>query len=124
MSPEYSADKEQMQKLKQEVDYVFEVKADRNPHFHRKVMALFKMAYENQDKYNNFDHYRKLITMRAGFYEQIETDKGTVYIPKSISFGSMDEIEFQELFERVLDVITEELGSDRQDILTELNNFL
>ena len=62
--------------------------------------------------------------MKAGFYDSIETDKGTIYIPKSIAFGSMDQIEFEEVFERVLNVITKELGSERQDIMDELNSFL
>ena len=124
LRPLYSSDAEQMRKMKQNTDYRVEVKVARNPRFHNKVMALFRMGYENQERYNNFDHYRQIIVMKAGFYDAVETDKDTVYFAHSLAYDKMSQDEIEEVFERVLDVITDELGSDRQDILTELNSFL
>ena len=122
--PLYSSDAEQMQKLKQNTEYRFDVKQARNVDFHRKFFALIKLGFENQEEYNNIEHYRKIITMKAGFYETIETLKGTVYLPTSISFDSLDQTTFEELFSRVLDVIANELDTAPQDIRNELNSFM
>ena len=124
LRPCYSSDAEQIRKLKQETEYFFEVKANRNALFHAKAMALFRIGFENQERYENFDDYRRVATMNAGFYDAIETNKGTVYVPKSLAFDKMDQIEFQEVFERVLDVISKQLGSAPQDIRDNLNSFM
>ena len=44
--PLYSSDQEQMQKLKQNTDYIITVKAARNSKFHGKAMVLFTIGYE------------------------------------------------------------------------------
>ena len=114
----------EIRKLKQNTDYSFTVKVDRNPLFHKKFFALIRLGFENQEQYNNMDHYRKVMIMKAGYYETIETEKSTIWLPVSISFDKMSQDEFEEVFERVLDVITNELGSDRQDIVEQLNDFM
>ena len=122
--PCYSSDAEQMQKLKQNTEYRFDVKQARNVEFHRKFFALIKLGFENQEEYVNIEHYRKIITMKAGFYETIETLKGTVYLPESISFDKMDQTTFEDVFSRVLDVIAKELDTAEEDIRNELNSFM
>ena len=36
--------------------------------------------------------------MKAGFCRSIETDKGLMILPKSISFEKMDNLEFEDLY--------------------------
>ena len=124
IKPCYGSDAEELKKLKQNTQYRFEVKQPRNPRFHRYFMALMQLGYANQEQYNNFDHYRKVMIMKAGFYETIETSKGTIWLPISISFDKMDESEFNEVFEKVLVVIAEQLETAPQDIRDNLNLFM
>ncbi len=88
----------------------------RNPQFHRKFFALLNLGYEywsppeNQWRgfkaVKNFEVYREQVTILAGFREVTFNLDGSVKVKaKSISFAKMDDIEFQELYSKVLDVI-------------------
>lgn len=92
----------------------------RNPKFHRLFFALIKLAFdywepgEIDSKYGkpekNFDQFRKDLTILAGYYTVvIRLDGSTRIEPKSISFASMDETEFQKLYQAVLTVIIERI---------------
>mgnify|MGYP006405787499 FL=1 len=108
-------------------DGIVTVRRPRNYEFHKKYFALLKLGYENQERYNNKDHYRYLMQMKAGFYDAVETDKGTMYLPISISFGGMEENKFQQLYEKVLIEISKDLGlgTDElsKEVECELNGF-
>lgn len=121
--PVFNSDLEEIVKLKQNTDYKFEVVHPRNYEFHKKFFALINLGFENQDKYNDYTEYRTIKTMQAGFFKMIITDKGKVFIPESISFASMDEIEFEGVYKRVLDVICSEVGLTSKEIAEELINF-
>ena len=101
-----------------------EVVRERNYEFHKKVMALINIGFENQEKYNNFDHYRKTVIMKAGYYDAIEMDKGTVYWPQSISFASMDQDTFEKLFNKLLDVVAKQLDSKPLEIRNQIDDFM
>lgn len=121
-TPAYDDDYDLALKLKSGDIHVFTYKKVRNPKLHRKFFALVKLAFENQEEYNSFEHYRKLLTMRAGFYSTIETrELGTIYLPDSLAFDSMDEVTFREVFDRVLDVIAIDLQTPVDMILNELS---
>jgi hypothetical protein len=122
--PEYDSDNEQIVKLKPNLTYKFVVTAPRNVMFHRKFFALLNLCYQNQDKYTNFEHLRGILTMKAGYYETVITDKGTVYWPLSISFAKMDNLEFEQLYSKVLDEVCKMIGSSNEEIEKELINFM
>jgi hypothetical protein len=85
----------------------------RNPKFHRKLMSLFQLVYENQERYNNFERFRKEIVMRAGFYEEHTHLTGQVsYIAKSLAFDKMDETEFSDLYDKCCAVIIQYFWPD------------
>jgi len=88
----------------------------RNIGFHRKYFALLNVAFDNwtpgkiDSKYGtpekNFNRFRADLTILAGFYEiTIRLDGGTRVEPKSISFGSMTQEEFEELYSKTIDVL-------------------
>jgi len=122
--PIFNSDLEEIVKLKQNTDYKFEVVHPRNYEFHKKFFALINLGFENQDKYKDFTEYRTIKTMQAGFFRMIITEKGKVFIPESISFASMDEIEFEEVYKKVLEVICYETGLTGKEIAEELVNFM
>lgn len=124
LTPLYNSGYDDYQKLRigWEGEVTFTQK--RNYKFHKKFMALINMAYQNQEKFNNVTHYRRYLTCKAGFYTAYETDKGTFVEADSISFASMDEIEFSELYSKLLDVVINEIGVTSEQIESEIINFM
>jgi len=124
LTPLYNSGYDNYQKLKigweGEVTFV----QKRNYKFHKKYMALINMAFENQEKFNNVIHYRKYLTCKAGFYTAYETDKGTFIEADSISFASMDEIEFADLYSKMIDVIIKEIGVTSEEITENIVEFM
>ena len=98
--------------------YTVEVRVARNVDFHRKYFALISYAWEflNENETAAFrtkEGFRKSLEITAGHYEPVydlET-QSFIHVPKSISFGSMDNAEFSVLYERVKDVIFSIIGS-------------
>lgn len=88
---------------------------------HRKYFALLNLTFENQDKFDSIEHLRAWVQIKAGHVELIEG----VYLPKSIAFSEMDEVEFLELYNGVINVILREVipGMDRGDLEREIIAF-
>ncbi len=102
-----------------------EVKAtkDRNPQFHRKAFALLKMAFENQDRYDNKDIFRQILTIKAGYVNWVKGDNGVDYpFAHSWAFESMGQDEFEEMYKAIKEVIIKELKITDQQILEEIQN--
>lgn len=84
---------------------LMDYKSKRNVMFHRKGFALLNLIFENQDKYDNLESMRKEFLLKAGHYDIHVTLKGVpLYIPKSMSFAEMDELEFAEIFSKFIDI--------------------
>ena len=124
LTPLYNSGYDSYQKLKIGWEGEVTFKQVRNYEFHKKFMALINMAFENQEKFNNVTHYRKYLTCKAGFYTAYETDKGTFIEADSISFASMDEIQFAELYSKMLDVIIKELGITGEEVAQNIVDFM
>lgn len=88
----------------------------RNPKFHRKYFALLNIGFDNFSPepissefgtvVKNFDQFRSDVVILAGFYETWARIDGSVRIvPKSISFASMKEEAFQDLYSKTIDVL-------------------
>ena len=110
-------DFEEKKKLKLGQTYSVEVKVARNVDFHRKYFALIAYAWEflNEQETATFkskDNFRKYLEISAGHCDVIFHPRlqEFVEIPKSISFGSMDNTAFSGLYERVKDVIFSIIG--------------
>jgi hypothetical protein len=99
------------------------LKRPRNIAFHRKFFALLNYGFEywspaplppdperkwmkNVTPEKSFEQFRKDVTILAGFYTASYRLDGTVRIEaKSISFASMGEDEFEDLFSKAIDVL-------------------
>lgn len=90
----------------------------RNPKFHRKFFALLNLgfdawepdrvrkSYRGMPVEKNFEQFREDITILAGFYEQTFDLRGRMKLKaKSISFASMDDMEFEKVYSAVADVL-------------------
>lgn len=94
-----------------------DIKRPRNIAFHRKYFALLDVLFNifepeitGEKWYNgvapvkNRDRFRKDIAIATGHYELVITIKGECRAEaKSISFASMDETQFSELYSRTID---------------------
>lgn len=120
----YNSDYDIAKKIKVNEPIEFEFKNKRNIRFHRKFFALLNMVYENQEIYNNIDHLRNDLTIASGYYYERANIHGEVIIdPKSINFASMEQIEFNEFYNAILDTITKYFNFDKQDIIDNINQF-
>ncbi len=81
----------------------------RSPGNHRRAFSFFSMVFDLQEYFKEKEPMRKWLTMKAGYYIEFVAPNGTtVFLPKSISFEKMEEIEFRELFSRIIDVVIRE----------------
>jgi len=115
----------------------------RNPDFHRKFFALLNLGFEAWDPgrkhktyrgepvRKDFDRFREDVTILAGHYEQTFHLDGTMTLQaKSISFASMDDVEFERVYSSVADVLLEKVltkyagRADLDRVVGELLRFL
>lgn len=91
-----------------------------NPAFHRKMMALFNLAfdawepevktYKGVTVEKQFDRFRKDLTILAGFYDASYAINGDVRLTaKSLSFENMDQAEREQVYSAVLNVILQRI---------------
>lgn len=123
LQPLYPSDYDQKRKLKLGEVYEAEIKNPRNYMFLRKFFALVNLGHENTDLDMPFETYRKYILMKAGYFKAYQTPKGVFYEADSISFGSMEQDVFEEVYSRVLDVIIKEIGSTKEEVMKQLMEF-
>ena len=92
----------------------------RNPKFHRRFFAMLGVgfdAWEPGERISRhgiakkqFEQFREDVTILAGFYElSLRLDGSTRISAKSISFGAMNDLEFQRVYSAVADVILEKV---------------
>jgi len=124
LQPLYPSDFDEKRKLKLGVDYEAEIRNPRNVGFHRKFFALVNIGHENTDLDMPFETYRKYILMKAGYFKTYQTPKGVFYDADSISFSSMEQDIFEEVYSRVLDVIIKDIGATKEDIEKQLISFM
>ena len=111
-------DYEEKKKLKVGQTYSMEVKVVRNVDFHRKYFAMISYAWEylnevEVERFKTKDNFRKYLEITAGHCDVIFHPRlqEFVEIPKSISFSSMDNASFSDLYGRVKDVIFSIIGT-------------
>lgn len=78
----------------------------RNPRHHAKLFALLNVIFPQQDRFTTLTELLNAIKMATGYFEHGKTIDGIPYcIPKSIAFASMCQTDFEQFYERAVDVI-------------------
>ena len=114
--PANESDAERINKIANNRYVTAEVKQVRNPLFHRRFFALLNFGFDYFEPevqevngmmpVKNFERFRKDVLIMAGHHELVVNIKGEVrYDAKSISFSSMGEIEFGEIYKSVFEVL-------------------
>jgi hypothetical protein len=87
---------------------------------HKRYFALLNLTFENQEKYSSFEHFRKAVQIAAGHVDELITLEGEiVFIPKSIAYDALDEMEFCKVFGETMTVCAKILGDMDLDILQQ-----
>lgn len=101
-----------------------EAKLPRNSRFHRKFFAMLNLgfdawepqrkhkSYKGREVQKNFERFRNDVLIAAGFYEQTFSLDGKLKLEaQSISFSKMEQPEFEEVYNRCLDVLLQDVLS-------------
>jgi hypothetical protein len=98
-------DREQLQRIKVGQVCRVVVKVIRNWKFHRKVFSLFQFAYDQWEpgcdaQFKSPERFRKDLTILAGHYTRtVSLIDGKIRLEAvSLSFGSMGEQEFEQVY--------------------------
>ena len=93
-------------------------------HILESIVALLNLWFENQDRFQEFEIARKVITIRAGYYDIAPTKDGEpYYIPKSLSFENMSQSDFEKWYEATLNIVAKDLEQSPDAIQAELAGF-
>lgn len=120
----YNSDSDLAKKIPLNEPIVYNWTKPRNLKFHKKFFALLNLVFDNQEQYTSIEHLRKDLTVAAGFYDVRYNFEGVeIHEAKSISFAKMDDNEFSEYYNRIVDVVVKWLGIDKQDILDNIEQY-
>lgn len=102
--PDTDEDREAMSRVKlgQVVKATYTI--PRSAGMHRRGFAFLKATFDMQDYFEDFDQYRKWLTMKAGYYTTyVAPDSNTVmFEAKSLAFDKMDETEFKRCVDKMI----------------------
>ena len=112
LSPADDYESERLNKFKSGEEYEIEIKLSRNPAFLRKVMVFFHFCFEHydadsvyefKDTPEQFDTFRKDLTILAGYHVQTIRLNGEVRTEAmSLSFANMEEEVFQACYSSLI----------------------
>lgn len=104
--------------------YRADVVKPRSWQHHKLCFALLNLTYANQERWSNFESFRKAIAIAAGHTEELVTVHGEVIrLPASLSYDSLDEIEFTKVFGAMMTVCAEILGITAPDLQHEVDKY-
>lgn len=134
--PASDGDAERLERFKSGAIYPIEIKQARNPAFHGKVFAFMQFCFEHwsADKTDErfkptaaqFDTFRKNLTVLAGYKEVTFTIDGRARVePKSLSFGNMEQTEFEECYSALINAAIQHIFNNTTNpaILQKLQSF-
>lgn len=122
LKPAFEEDQKKINKFGLGEVVEFKTTIPRDYHKHKKFMAMIRITFENQEEFNNFDHFREAVIIEAGYYDVIPGlfGQGEKKVAKSISFSKMDEPTFEELFDKCADVCIKVIGCDKEELIKEV----
>lgn len=108
---------------------MIEMRRPRNIKHHRMFWALMTIVWDNMDheRYPSVEDLVAAIKISAGLRTRIELPNGEVgFIPGSIAFHKMDQVEFGKFYDRVCDLIAKYFlpGVSTDDLRAEVETMI
>jgi hypothetical protein len=103
------------------------VKRKRRIAHHNKFFALLNAVFKHQKQYPTMKGFRAAVTVALGYGETVKLPNGrTIIVPDSIAFSKMDQTEFEQFYERALELIETKIlpGIDREDVRREVDDII
>lgn len=107
-----------------------QISKPRNPRHHAKYWAMLGIVHEGtavQDLYPTTDKLHQAIKGALGYYTDIKLPDGKVFqVVDSIAFESMDQDEFQEFYNKAVDLIVTQVvpNLNRDDLVREVESMV
>jgi len=132
LKPSDKESEELYKKIKHNEVYSYEVKKPRNYKFHKKFFSLLSFCidhmqetYQKQFGFNNVNDLKDFILIVSKRYEEKQMPQGEIYKKlNSISFASMDEYEFEELYKDTIHIVSRLANCEKWEIEQELINYM
>ncbi len=134
--PAFDTEAERLERFKTGFVYPVEIKQSRNPGFHGKAFSFLQFCFEHwsADKTDarfktnaaQFDTFRKNLTVLAGYKEVTFTIDGRARVePKSLSFGNMEQPEFEECYSALINAAIRHIFNNTKNpnTLNQLQSF-
>ena len=123
-APADEPSKELWQRYKLGGVYKADVRKPRSYRHHCLIMALLTLTFENQERYENFEHFRKAVAIAAGHVEELVTLDGEVLLqPKSIAYDSLDEVAFTKVASAMMTVCAKMLDISEPELAGEVSRY-
>jgi len=104
--------------------YRADVVKPRSYQHHKLCFALLNLTYANQERWTDFESFRKAIAIAAGHTEELVTVHGEIIrLPKSLSYDALDEVEFTQVFSAMMNVCAEILGLTAPELEPEVSRY-
>jgi hypothetical protein len=106
--------------------YRAEIVKPRSYRHHCLCLALLNLTFDNQDRYEDFDSFRKAVAIAAGHVDELITLQGEVlHVPKSISYDAIpDDVTFGRVMSKMMDICSGILGNmDRYELQAEVSKY-
>lgn len=116
--------REAWQKFKVGEVYRANVVKPRSYQSHKLCMALLQLTFLNQERYDNFEHFRKAVAIEAGHCETLLTLDGQVLqLPNSLSYDALDGADFQRVFGAMMTICCRILGTTSPILEAEVSKY-
>lgn len=131
--PMYNSDHDAKKRLKVGRVVRCTVTNPRNYEFHKKFFALLRLTFDNLPSHlamvwniRNEEDMLRRFKRDLGYFSRTLNEYGETEIEyKSISFASMEQHEFENFYAQCVDLVLDKYirGIDKQDLITEIENF-
>lgn len=131
--PMYDSDLDLKKHLKVGTVVKCKVRNPRNYEHHKKFFALVRLTYDNLPgnlaeawKIHNEEDMLRRFKRDLGYYTSTYNERGEREIEyRSISFAAMEQHEFERFYNQCIDLVLFRYikGIDKQDLITEIENF-
>lgn len=130
--PMYDSDFDENKRLKEGETVMCTIRKPRNYEFHKKFFALVRLTFDNLPErlvrmlgVRNEDDMLDCFKLDLGLFTQVWHGRRPIAKLGSISFASMDETEFQNFYNRCVDIVLTKYlrGTTRQELIDEVEMF-
>lgn len=107
-------------RLRSRVDYLAHISAPRNPRQHALVFALFKLVAENHPTIQTVEEAKEAVKVLTGHFSLAILNGKVEKLHKSISWGSMDQVDFDQWFPTAIEAVAHLLRAAPKDVKERL----